>query len=425
MRCQSWTSGFAGVCACHANGYIREAAVARLSTSTNGAEVPFLLWRSNDWVAPVAIRARAALGARLIAEYAEQWVRCLGLVERLARTRRNDHRDTIASIEGLLFSPEGRHALDEGLRSLNPWIRRRCWRLQRKSGQHAPVDVADAATRDRDPVIRKLAYDAILNAGTSEQRDRNMENARHDPATAIRSLALDYWIRSTNPSASLPIHASLFDRAPEVRARAAFVWRQRTGQALGPVYRSALATAKGVQLIGAIYGLGETGAARDTAQLSPYMSHARALVRIAAIRAMWRLDQDVARPFLVEALFRDSPHVAREARVCLERALAVLDLPELWRRASSGSVQRRLLTMVRKLGKWDRVGYILPALSSDDPDTVAFARGELIGWNDAFNKTYQPLTRSHRDDLLTLLAGAKEDLREELIRLVRFTILHS
>jgi hypothetical protein len=82
--------------------------------------------------------------------------------------------------------------------------------------------------------------------------------------------------------------------------------------------------------------------------------------------------------------------------------------------------------MFRQLGKWDRLLYILRALSADDPDTMAFARGELASWNDGFNKTYLPLPTVDRDRLLVLATrAAATDGRDDLMRTVRFTLEHS
>jgi hypothetical protein len=334
-------------------------------------------------------------------------------------------RDLGTSIEDLLLSAGGRQALADGMHSSNQRIRRRCWELFKERWKNVPIDVADAATHGGDPVVRRLAYEAMLRIADGDRRDRIMEAALHDASAAIRSLALDCWIRSTSPPASEMIQASLFDRAPELRARARFVWRQRTGLEADPLYREALPTARGSRLIGTIYGIGETGASSDVALIREYVRHSRALVRMAAIRAGWRLDRTAMQPLLIDALLHDTPAVAREARLCLERVLPSLDQEELWRQAPPGAAARRLLTMFRQLGKWDRLLYILRALSTEDPYTVTFARGELANWNDGFNKTYLPLPTADRDRLLLLANRSATEGRDDLMRIVRFTLEHS
>ena len=55
-----------GLACCHASGYVRRNAVACLDQQVRtGTELPFLLLRLNDWVAPVRLRAEAAVRQRL------------------------------------------------------------------------------------------------------------------------------------------------------------------------------------------------------------------------------------------------------------------------------------------------------------------------------------------------------------------------
>lgn len=44
-----------GVLSNHHNGYVREEAVRLLSQVTDGSELPYLLVRQNDWVAPISV----------------------------------------------------------------------------------------------------------------------------------------------------------------------------------------------------------------------------------------------------------------------------------------------------------------------------------------------------------------------------------
>ena len=59
-----------GLCASHGNGYIRAAAVVRLTQVQNGSELGFLILRANDWVSAIQMRVRTALMDRLTASYA-------------------------------------------------------------------------------------------------------------------------------------------------------------------------------------------------------------------------------------------------------------------------------------------------------------------------------------------------------------------
>jgi HEAT repeat protein len=65
---------------CHPSGYVREAALKALESAVDGAELPFLLIRLNDWVAPVRECAQELVRRRANPGYARQLVRSLPLV---------------------------------------------------------------------------------------------------------------------------------------------------------------------------------------------------------------------------------------------------------------------------------------------------------------------------------------------------------
>ncbi|MEO7714826.1 MAG: HEAT repeat domain-containing protein [Capsulimonas sp.] len=54
-----------GAMASDGNGFVRHAAVQGLSEIDSGDELPFLLWRTTDWVEPVRELAIAAVHERL------------------------------------------------------------------------------------------------------------------------------------------------------------------------------------------------------------------------------------------------------------------------------------------------------------------------------------------------------------------------
>jgi hypothetical protein len=76
----------------HKSGFVRERAVRLLAGRRDGGELPLLLVRVNDWVAPVREAAGAAVRARLQPAYAVHFVRCLTLVEDLGGERRASHQ---------------------------------------------------------------------------------------------------------------------------------------------------------------------------------------------------------------------------------------------------------------------------------------------------------------------------------------------
>jgi len=113
-----------GVSSFHESGYVREAAINRLNLITSGAELPFLLFRINDWVPNVRDAAYRAINSRLQPKYCHCFIENLTLIARLKQAGRADHQALIDAIDELLKSDECRTALLESLRSKDRFIRR-------------------------------------------------------------------------------------------------------------------------------------------------------------------------------------------------------------------------------------------------------------------------------------------------------------
>jgi hypothetical protein len=292
----------------------------------------------------------------------------------------------------------------------------------------------EGAVADADSVIRRMAYDLVVHSPDATTRDRLMQRAQTDPIAAIRHTALDYWAARSTPTASAFVYRSLFDSAPEVRTRARSVWRRRSETDgtdltdIADIYRAAVSKAKGRHLVGPVSGLGETGTTTDAAIVRAYIHYPKSRVRVAAIRAAWRLDPKGSRPTVINALLLDSPSVAREARHCLEAVLSDIDVASIWTRATmapDGVSRRRLLVLFRQLGKWERLIYILTAVPDPDPETASFALSELHSWNAGFNKTFTRLLASDRNRLRDLAMKAAPVAPGSLLAEVGFTIEHA
>jgi hypothetical protein len=113
-----------GVLSCHGSGYIRESAVRELGKFNNGAELPFLLLRVNDWVGIVREIARPLVFARIRPEYAPVFLKWLPLVLRLRLTRRGDGEEIIGRVKELFARRETAHLLKTGRNSEDRFARR-------------------------------------------------------------------------------------------------------------------------------------------------------------------------------------------------------------------------------------------------------------------------------------------------------------
>ena len=107
----------------HPSGRVREAAVKAIALRADPVDLPYLLLRMNDWVLPVATRARTAVVERLNGDGAD-WVIALPVIRYLRSTTRRDLRGVLDAVQGFLASPAARDALRKGLREGSRGVRR-------------------------------------------------------------------------------------------------------------------------------------------------------------------------------------------------------------------------------------------------------------------------------------------------------------
>ncbi len=156
---------------CHRNGFVREAAIRLVATCADGQELPFLLLRSRDWVAPVAAVATAAVRARLTAAHVDDLVAALPIVEAQRQWRRFVADPLLPEIDRLLATPVGRLALVRGLASPDRATRRAAYRHllgPGPGGTQAANDPSlgelfERALTDADPAIRTWAARLLLD----------------------------------------------------------------------------------------------------------------------------------------------------------------------------------------------------------------------------------------------------------------------
>lgn len=163
---------------CHRNGFVREAAIRLVATCADGQELPFLLLRSRDWVAPVAAVATAAVRARLTAAHVDDLVAALPIVEAQRQWRRFVADPLLPEIDRLLATPVGRLALVRGLASPDRATRRAAYRHllgPGPGGTQAANDPSlgelfERALTDADPAIRTWAARLLLDGDDASFR---------------------------------------------------------------------------------------------------------------------------------------------------------------------------------------------------------------------------------------------------------------
>jgi HEAT repeat protein len=405
--------GLLGLASMHPDGHVREAAIRRLAQWSDGTEVPYLLLRLNDWVAPVREAARAALLARLHPGYAGHFVGNLSLVLRLSTCGRDDHAPLVDAVLGLLRRPECREALSGGLAVPDRLVRRACFRLAAGMGSAVPQEVLERAMHDLDPLIRLWAARearARLDRRTFLDWLFRLTRERFMP---VRREALLGLLEKAPETAPAALRSALLDPHASIRDLARHLIGKSGDLDVRSFYREAVRSSNPEVLPAAIAGLGETGIRADAAAVEPFLDHPVTSVRRAATRAVGRLDGDAYVDHLIRALEDDRPIVSHAAREALRERLRLLSGGLLWdvcMRGQHAHVRQDALALIAGLGKWPSIPLLVRACGDADPLVADRARIYVAAWLGRINRSFTP--PSSED--LRALAAALESARSAL-----------
>lgn len=391
---QKATSDVIGVASFHPDGHVREAAVETLDQATDGAELPYLLLRVNDWVTRVADRALEAVTRRVVPAYGAAFVANLQLVVRLSATTRHDHDRLLSAVFALLKDPAQRPALQLGLRSSDRLTSRYCHRLAREGAGADIVQVLERSLESHDTLVR---FEAARQARTQLDPAALAELLavlERDPFPAVRREGLLAAFERARSDASERARRALFDPNRSIRELARFVLsRELPGLAADAYYRATLGTEDPRRLATALAGLGETGDRSDAQLVAPFVTHHRVAVRKSAIRALGRLDAAPSAAVLLAALADPSPGVSHAARDALLANPALYDAETVAGLVRTVPYVHGMLDAVAladTLGKWPSLVLLLEASASDQLAVANAARAGLERWTSQSNRRFAP-----------------------------------
>ena len=376
-------AGLLGIASFHANGFVREKAVTRLTDVRTGLELPFLLLRLNDWVKPIHEAAAAALQARLTPEYAAAFVRCLPLLFDQEDPRRRDHGPWLQAVSTMLKRPECEPALWDGLQTGERAVRRLCFRLLAES-DHVPLEkVVQEALADPDPGLRRTAAVRGWNSLSVDALQALLPRLRRDPSPSVRREGLQGAVERLPEQAEAELRDALLDGHASLREMAQFYLKRRHDVDAAAFYRTVLATGEARTILAALGGLGETGTPADAALVLPSLAHPLTRLRKAAVRALGRLDGDAQVGPLLTALEDPSPSVTREARAALQPRLTFVDPEALWQAFVSQKplhVRLALLSLLAQMDRWESISYMVRASADEDEFVRDKAKEQIRVW---------------------------------------------
>ena len=394
--------GALGVASFHASGYVREAAVKHLDASAEGRELAFLLVRLNDWVPPVALRARAAVERRILPAHARAWLAWFPLLLRLGTKTRQSPGDLVDRVLSLLRAPKQRTVLLTALSTENRLTRR--FALQLLSGVHSTPDeragILTTALHDHDTIVRLQAVAYAQTHLTDAELESTIPRMLADRFSPVRRAALNVAAERLGEPANRWLVNSLGDRGPTVREVARY-HLERRGELtdFASHYRSALEgarTASGIAAAAA--GLGDTGTHADVELIAPLLAHENAGVRRAAARALASLDFDSHSSRLLALIDDQSPGVARVARNALYHRATGLKpdaIRHLMQHAVYAHGRLGALSLAAVLSKWESIPLLLEAAASTEDALRAEATARVTAWLARQNESFARPSKEH------------------------------
>jgi HEAT repeat protein len=398
-----------GLFSMHPNGFVRERAVALLSGSTTGDELPFLIIRSNDWVADVRTAALAALQERLKPAYRAHFLKHLPLVSRLERAERANHGPFLRAVHGLFAAPDARAFLFEGLRSSDRATARLCAGVALAGDGPAEAAFATEALQSHDVVVaaRAAAWfrrsDVCFYTPTVESL---MSGHR---SSLVRRQALNIALEKAPDMAAGALQRALFDGNAGVRWTAQF-FSQQAGRDPGSEYARVLSSnAPPDVLFAALRGAGELDRRDAVGRVREMVEDKSVRIAKAALAALARLEPE-GRIELGLRLLRDEREgLSREAREILIPVISGVCLNDLRDALSAAAphVRRNAFALLSHLRKWQTLLGLLETSPADHP----------VAWDDALrrwlkniNQSFVAPTAEERRDLSSALARRRGSL---------------
>lgn len=407
------------------DGHVREKAVRLLGEFDSGLELPFLLIRLNDWVPAIRSIAREAVRARLKPAYAVHFAANIALVYKLLLWRRADHAGVLGWIIEYLRQPDCRVAVAGLFDSPDVKIRRLVFRLLAHPQQAGYAAVVRRALQDRDPTIRFWAMREARLHFLGEEVEAVARQAINDRFARVRAQALYVYAEQLPEEAPPLLKAALMDLAPVVRRIARHYLASIEPVDFRAFYLAQLDMPSVREKSIAVTALGDLGTAADADLLLPYAQADSPRLRVAALHALARLDGDRCVDEFLLALLEGPPSVSKAGACALSGRVALLDLDLLWeefREQASPSVRDRVLGLLFKATKWDRLYYAISALSHANPQVVAVARAQIELWFADYNSSALQPTDQQQKRLSDAVKRHGDLLSSHLLKRIQFDL---
>jgi HEAT repeat protein len=416
-----------GIACSHGNGYVRQLAVQTLGNVETGAELPFLLIRANDWVTEVRSLASKLLLERIRPDYIQHWMNWLSLVLRLTGTARADHAVIIDEVQKLMADFVEREILSGHFDHEDRNSKRFCFRFVLHREQMAHVSIVRSALMERDIQIRREAMRVLRTNTQNCETKEILVQAKADSSAAIRREALALFLDNYPDEAESEFRAALLDVNIAVREVAQSHFRKSQALDLRKFYSQNLEECTTARLCAALAGIGEVGLAEDAGLVEPFLENPSAKVRVAAIKAIAKLNRSVYLDQLLHALGDSNRKVVQEAAFALTRKASFLGAQRLWevhQKCAHPHGRRWILFLLALTNKWDSITFFIQSLADRDDHCVQISHRYIVRWFTNYNRSFAVPTAEQMSKLRGTV-GASALLLDPAVQRQMDTLLKS
>jgi hypothetical protein len=386
------------------NGFEREAAVWDAQRRGDGAALPLLLARANDWVPQVREASRRAIRSFLQERFLPDWCAALDAVLALERAGRADHRPLLSEIRDYLGRPECLPSVVAAVQGGSEQVRRFVLDIQWNSaGEEGRLVLMRRALAGSDRLVARVALGLVERIQEPGDRLCLAELGCRSRFAPVRAQSLRLVIASDAADKTGKALLHCLDRSAAVRFIA---WQHvRETPFAGEALRQAkdrFRTATKVDDQCAALDFLTTAAPADTLDLCRQaLCSPRPRVRAVALAALLsRSTSSVQEELLLDGLKDPSGRVQAVAVQAVLRGASppagdvVIAIAQ-----THGSVAalRRSFTVVSKTSPWERLLYLLMAAEAKlPPGGAELCVNALTEWQRDSYRNFLPLQKAQR-----------------------------
>ncbi len=399
------------------NGFIREKAVRKLCEYEG--TLPYIILRQNDWVLQVRHAAGESFDKRMQNLTRGELLKALPYAEKLKWSSRGSHGEYTSKFFDKLISHEHREDLVNGLHSNNIRTRRICIGALFEASQPNIELALNQLENEPEPFLRTILFEKLRNSG------QDMKEPSHimlrDKFARNRALALQYLFDNKAEDIYDISMELLFDKDAYVRAMSRSIVKQHTTDFnFRKIYHENI-EGNGTS---AILGLGETGQSEDAEFIEHYLNDSRISIIRATLISLMRLNSEKYENLIAEKLTDSRIGVIKTAqKLFIKYNIADYHrVFEIFIGSSYEYTKTKCLAILLNASKWERLIYMLEALSAEEDSVKRLALQSIKSWLFSFNRSYVQLNEQQKSKIQTLIENHKDILSATLLRELVFLL---